>query len=194
MLNIFGKQIFWLQYLGQFYIALQYVKSDEIVSKFTRQSPGLEASLSQHAFNMLWNKWGPFKWDLMASSTNVKKDPIGLPLSFFSRYFEEDSKGNDLFTQNLTWVQAAYCFSPMPMIGMVLKFLKENKKNCVLIVPALNAPWVKMVSAHITDLVEISKPFQANQFTALNQSYPHTLLAVKLCFECIPTTLSYLHA
>jgi len=30
MLNNIGKQIFWLQYLGQFYINLQYVRSDKM--------------------------------------------------------------------------------------------------------------------------------------------------------------------
>ena len=87
------------------------------------------------------------------------------------------------------------------MIGMVLKFLKEQKKNCVMILPATNAPWVNLVSAHIVDLIEISKPFQANQFSVLSQSgkripkkYPYTMIAVKLQFENIPNTLSFLHS
>ena len=42
MLNNIGKQIYWLQFLGKFYIY-----------KFTGQSPGLEATLSQHIFNSL---------------------------------------------------------------------------------------------------------------------------------------------
>ena len=64
MLNNIGKQIYWLQFWGKFYISLQYVKSaDNISDKFTRQSPGLETSISQHVdvFNMLWKKWGPFE-------------------------------------------------------------------------------------------------------------------------------------
>ena len=47
MLNNIGKQIYWMQFLGQFYISLNYVRSEENVSdKYTRQSPGLEASLN----------------------------------------------------------------------------------------------------------------------------------------------------
>ena len=109
-------------------------------------------------FNSLWNKWGAFNWDLMASA------------------------------------------APIPMVGMVLKFLREQKKNCVMVLPAIYAPWVNLGSAHIVDLLEISKPFQATQFTALNNSrkripkkYPHAMIAVKLCFEHLPNTLSYLH-
>ena len=201
MLNNIGKQIYWLQYLGQFYILLQYVKSEDNISdKFTRQSPGLEATLSQHIFNLLWNKWGPFKWDLMASAASVRKDPQGRKLSFFSRFFEETASGTDLFAQNLSWIENAYCFPPTPMIGMVLNFLRKQGKDCVMILPATNASWVNLVSAHMVDLMEISKPFQTEQFSILNNSgkrvpkkYPHAMIAVKLCFQNTPNTLSYLH-
>ena len=106
----------------------------------------------------------------MASAATAKKNPQGKRLSYFSRYFEETSSGIDLFAQNLIWIKNAYCFPPIPMIGMVLKFLEEQKKNCVMILPATNSPWVNLVSAYIVDLVEISKPFQGTQFTVLSQS------------------------
>ena len=202
MLNNIGKQIYWLQFLGKFFISLQYVKSAENVSDaFTRQTPGLEATLSQHVFNTLWKKWGPFNWDLMASAATVRRDPQGKKLSFFSRYFEETASGVDLFAQNLAFVEKTYCFPPIPMIGMVLKFLQQQKKDCIMILPAINAPWVNLASAHIIDLIQISEPFQTNQFTVLNNSgkripkkYPHAMIAVKLCFQTVPNTLSYLHA
>ena len=202
VLNNIGKQIFWLQYLGQFYISLQYVKSeDNVADKFTRQSPGLEATISQQVFSSIWEKWGPFKWDLMASAATVKRNPNGKKLAFFSRFFEETSAGIDLFAQNLEWVEDAYCFPPIPMIGMVLNFLRKQKKDCVVVLPAINASWVNLVSAHMVDLLEISKPFQTTQFSVLNKSgqrvpkqYPHSMIAVKLCFENTTTTLSYLHS
>ena len=93
---------------------LHYVRSEENVSyKYTRQSPGLEATLNQHLFNLLWNKWGPFDWDLMASAATAKKNPQGKRLFYFSRYFEETSAGIDLFAQNLIWIKNAYCFPPI---------------------------------------------------------------------------------
>ena len=200
-LNQIGKQIVWLQFLGQFYISLQYVRSEDNVSdSFTRQSPSLEATLSDQVFKVLWKKWGPFEWDLMATTANVRKNLEGKKLMFFSRYFDQTAKGTDLFTQNLNWVTTAYCFPPFPMIGMVLNILKHQKKDCVMIIPAINAPWVNLVSAHMVDLFEISKPFQTDHFTVLNQSgrrvprkYPHAMIAVKLCFQNVPSTLSYLH-
>ena len=154
MLNNIGQQIYWLQFLGKCYISLQYVKSAENVSDtFTRQTPGLEVTLSQQIFNTLWKKWGPFNWDLMASAATVRRDLQGKKLSFFSRYFEETASGVDLFAQNLTLVENTYCFPPIPIIGMVLKFLQQQKKDCVMILPAINAPWVNLVSTHITDLI-----------------------------------------
>ena len=56
-LNCIGKQNFWLQFLGQFHISLQYVRSeDNVCDSFTRQSPGLEATLSNQVFKTLWEK------------------------------------------------------------------------------------------------------------------------------------------
>ena len=86
------------------------------------------------------------------------------------------------------------------MIGMVLNFLKHQKKDCVMVIPAVNEPWVNLVSAHMIDLFEVPKPFQTNQFTILNQAgkripkkYTHAIIAVKFCFENKPSTLNYLH-
>ena len=42
-----GKHIYWLQQLGDFALRLEYVKSENnVADPFTRQSPGLEISLS----------------------------------------------------------------------------------------------------------------------------------------------------
>ena len=46
--NQVGKSVFWLTEIGQFHLAFQYVKSEDKVSdSFSRQSPGLESSLSK---------------------------------------------------------------------------------------------------------------------------------------------------
>ena len=46
-LNSIGKQIHWLQELGEFFLSVQYVKSEfNVADKFMRESPGLEASLA----------------------------------------------------------------------------------------------------------------------------------------------------
>ena len=54
-LNNIGKQIYWLQQIGQFYISLQYVKSQEnVADKFTREAPGLEVSISHFVLMKTW--------------------------------------------------------------------------------------------------------------------------------------------
>ena len=85
-LNQVGKRIFWLTEIGQFHLALQYVKSEDNDSdSLTRQSPGLESSLSKLFFKKIWDNFGPFKWDLMAFSANVNHNLQGKPSLFFSR-------------------------------------------------------------------------------------------------------------
>ena len=75
-LNAIGKQIFWLQQMGEFFLQLEYIKSELNVSdRYTRQSPGLEASISYEYFRKIWVNYGPFDWDLMATTANVNKDP-----------------------------------------------------------------------------------------------------------------------
>ena len=97
-LNQVGKSIFWLTEAGQFHLSLEYVKSEDNVSDaFTRQSPGLESSLSKMFFKKVWDNFGPFKWDLMASAANVNYNSKGEPLLFFSRYFDEKAHGTDVF-------------------------------------------------------------------------------------------------
>ena len=101
-LNSIGKQIYWLQQWGEFALKLEYVQSkDNIADPFTRQSPGLEASLSAVYFLKLWTRMGPFQWDLMATFANVNKNPKGTPLKFFSRYFDAQSQGVNVFSQQL---------------------------------------------------------------------------------------------
>ena len=106
----------------------------------------------------------------MASSANVMRDPTGKRLKFFSRYFDQFSQGVNLFAQNLQFLNNIYCFPPLPIIGLVLKYLEQYKLDCVLILPATNDSWVNLVSAYIVDLEVISKPFCTKAFTTLNNS------------------------
>ena len=157
---------------------------------YTRQSPGLEATVNRTQFLYLWNKWGPFHWDLMASAANVQKTPEGNDLCYFSRFYDRTSSGTDLFLQKVDNISHIYCFPPIPIIGMVLKFLEQNKLNCVLIILAINASWVNLVSIYISDLILLAPKFDPNVFTVLNnkgkivpKQYNSPMKAVKLDFS-----------
>ena len=86
---------------GEFFLQLEYIKSElNVFDRYTRQSPGLEASISHEYFRKIWVNYGPFDWDLMATTANVNKDPQGNPLFFFSRYYDLNSKGLICFPSN----------------------------------------------------------------------------------------------
>ena len=76
-----------------------------MADKFTRQSPGLEASLTKEYFRRIWDNFKPLTWDRMASQANVNRILEGKPLLFFSRYYEEKSQGVDVFHQQLGLLQ-----------------------------------------------------------------------------------------
>jgi len=200
-LNKIGKQIYWLQFWGGFHLAVEYVKSEEnIADQYTRESPGLEASISHEAFMTIWEKWGPFSWDIMASATNVNRDPKGIKLNYFSRYYDPLSKGTNVFAQDLTKLQEIFCFPPIPIIGMIIKYLEQQQVDCVMILPAVNSPWVNLVSSYIVDLMELSKPYNHTVFSVLNSNgkripkkYPHSMIAIKLKFSVVSQALKYLH-
>ena len=77
-MNEVGKAIYWLMEKGQFFLVCQYVKSElNISDKFTRESPGLGTSITDEAFRTIWDYFGPFQWDLMATYANVNKNLNG---------------------------------------------------------------------------------------------------------------------
>ena len=190
-LNNVGKQIYWLQEGGQFHIALQYVESENNVSdKFTRQSPGIETSLTPAFFKKIWDNLGPFQWDLMASQTNVNRDPRGIPLLFFSRYFDDKSNGVDVFLQQLSYLEEMFCFPPIPMISKLLKHLQQQKVSCVLLVPRMWAPWRNLLEKHALATVNIATPFESKAFTITHatgkiipKKFPYFMDAVYVSFE-----------
>ena len=135
----------------------------------------------------------------MASAANAQRDPQGNRLKYFSRYYDTFTEGVDLFHQKSTHLSSIYCFPPIPIIGMVLKFLQQNRLTCVMILPAINATWVNLASAYMEDAICIAKPFETTIFTVLNnqgkcvqKTYPFPMLAVKLNFNCPFKTLKYL--
>ena len=94
----------------------------------------------------------------MASSANVNTDLQWRKLSFFPRYHDPQAKGVDIFAQQLQFLEGIYCFPPFPIVGMALKFLEQQQKDCVMVVPAINAPWVNLMSSYIVDLMVYKNP------------------------------------
>ena len=190
-LNEVGKSIYWLMEKGQFFLACEYVRSElNISDQFTRESPGLETSLTDHAFRRIWDYFGPFQWDLMATSVNVNKNLQGEPLLFFSRYFDEKSKGIDVFKQQLHFLKEMFCFPPLPMISRVLKYLESQKVSCVMVLPEIWAPWSTLIGQHKLASFQLASPFNSACFTVTHpkgmripKKFPHAMEVVYLSFE-----------
>ena len=190
-LNNVGKQIYWLQEKGQFHIAVQYVESENnVADKYTRQSPGIEASLTPAFFQKVWDNLGPFKWDLMASQTNVNKDLNGKPLLFFSRYFDDKANGVDVFLQQLHNLEEMFCFPPIPMVSKLMKHLQQQRVSCVLLVPRIWAAWRNLLDQHTLAKVNIAIPFESRAFTVTHatgkripKKFPYFMDAVYVSFE-----------
>ena len=69
-----------------------------------------------------------------------------------------------------------------------------------MVVPAVNAPWVNLMSSYIVDLIVLAEPFDTKNFSVLNASgkripkkFPHAMLAVKLQFSQPCLSLKYLY-
>jgi len=161
-----------------------------VSDKFTRQCPSLEASLAHASFLKVYKKLGPFQWDLMATTANVNRNPEGVPLLFFSRYYDQFSQGVNLFSQKLGTLEGLFCFPPVPLISMVLKFLHSQKVACVVLVPDINASWVNMLRAYTVSSIQVSKPYDAETFSISHATgklvpkrYEHAMIAVKLRFD-----------
>ena len=101
---------------------------------------------------------------------------------------------------HLTKLEGIFCFPPTPVIGMVLKYLEQQKVDCIMILPAINSPWVNLVSSYVVDLMEISAPYDHRVFSILNnrgkripKKYPYSMIAVKLQFSSVFQILKHLH-
>jgi hypothetical protein len=190
-LNNIGKRLFWLQRAGGFYMRLEYVNSSlNKADHLTRSSPLLETKLDQKVFWNIWDIMGPFKWDLMASHANVQRSPTGRKLNFFSRFYEKESKGVDIFGQNILKEKGLFCFPPKPLIHKVLKFLQSQKVQCVLVIPEGNYSWVNMQKMYTVRYMVIAEPRNPKIFSLVSHGgkrlpvrFQERMLAVAVDFS-----------
>ena len=190
-LNEIGKQIFWMQQAADFFLRLEYVRSElNVADTYTRQSPGLEASISQKAFQRIVNRMGPFQWDLMASSANVNRGLDGKPLKFFSRYYDQLAEGVNVFSQNLSTLKGLFCFPPIPMVSMFLKFLQAQRLTCVVVVPYICASWCNLLHANKVSSFVVAEPYDNKTFSISSADgrrvpkvYNHAMIAVCVKFN-----------
>jgi hypothetical protein len=180
-----GKKLFYLQQALDFTLHIEYVPSREnLADSLTRQNAWLDISMDRQAFLKVWENYGPFKWDLMASAANVMKDFHGNPLLFFSRYPEYQAQGTDLFCQDLSNKEGFYCFPPEVIAGKVVYYLKKQKVQCVIIIPQLQAYWYTILMKYVVSSFQLAAPGEKGVFSVQNAGgmnksfvYTHGMLA-----------------
>ena len=78
--------------------------------------------------------------DLMTLDSNAQRNTNGIPLPHIAPVPTPQAMGANLFTQDIAWVkgsvlESCYVFPPFLLIGSVLKFFRERKARCTIVVP-----------------------------------------------------------
>ena len=184
------KTLFWLQIDFSFELKLELVDSENnLADSFTREDTLNDLRLTNKYYFKIWDAFGPFTYDIMASSSNVKCNTVGEKLKFFSRYFSKGCEGVDVFTQNLGNLEGLYCFPPICMIAPVLSLLKSQKASAVVVVPDIRDVWWSTLKEEKVSSLTITQPEQGDAFMSTKRNgnrmfekFKHKFLAVKLNF------------
>ena len=162
---------------------------NNLADSFTREDTLNDLRLTNKYYFKIWDAFGPFTYDIMASSSNVKCNTVGEKLKFFSRYFSKGCEGVDVFTQNLGNLEGLYCFPPICMIAPVLSLLKSQKTSAVVVVPDIRDVWWSTLKEGEVSSLTITQPEQGDAFMSTKRNgnrmfekFKHKFLAVKLNF------------
>ena len=138
------KNLFWLQAHNKFHLEVEWIPTEQnLADAMTREDKINDIILTSHVFKSLWEKYGAFEMDLMASSANVQKDLQVVPLPFYSRYFSSAALGQDVFSHDIGKspfshdenIPLNYCFPPQGVLQLFINHLLYCKGKCVVIMP-----------------------------------------------------------
>ena len=119
---------------------MHYIPSEQNPADFeSRVLSFRDSKLSQDAWQLVQNRFGPHTVDLMALDSNAMLGDDGKPLRHFTPCYTPDSSGVNMFAQNVTNEFNPYVFPPFCLISPVLSFLVEQKPRCcTFIFPVLS--------------------------------------------------------
>ena len=115
-----------------FYIPSKLTDADTPPSRLLSD---LDCSVSDSAWNLVENSFGPNIFDLMAIPSNARKSKNGANLSFFSPYLFEETSGVNVFAQSLSLEENYYVFPSFLSVGPLIKFLRERWSRVTLVAP-----------------------------------------------------------
>ena len=143
----FIKSLLWLQVDSNFTLKLMWVCSaDNKDADDLTQSGAVEhVRLEQRCFGRLWEEWGDFDMDLMATGTSVQWIPGGghnadRALPFYSPYHTDGTASVDVLGQDVSHMPGSayacfgFWFPPPQMIAVVLQHMQGSKARAVVVV------------------------------------------------------------
>ena len=125
-------------------ISLQHVKSaNNPADALSRRLSLVDFALASRIWSIVQKVFvgpGGHTCDLMAQDSNAQRNDGGIPLPHIAPVSTLQAMGVNLFTQDIAPVkdlvfESCYVFPPFRLIGPVLKFLREQKARCTIVVP-----------------------------------------------------------
>ena len=175
------KSLFWLQVDSGFTLKLKWVCStdNKDADDLTRPGTVEHLRLEQRYFGRLWEEWGGFDMDLMATDTSVQWIPGGgqdadRALPFYSRYHTDGTAGVDILGQDVSHMPCSanacfgFCFPPPQMIAVVLQDMqgcKARAARAVVVVPDDRQPWFPLLAAATVRSVSVAAKLAAGTFS-----------------------------
>ena len=138
------KDLFWMTVDLNVAISLQLVKSpDNPADTPSRRFLLADSTLTPRIWLTVQSVFGGpqgHMCDLMVLDSNAQRDNNGIPLLHIASVPTPQAMGVNLFTQDITRLkgsvfESCYVFPPFLLIGPVLKFLREQKLRCTIVVP-----------------------------------------------------------
>ena len=150
-LNEITKRIFELVTTHNCDLHMQYVPSESNEADAPSRTLNYsDACLSENAWQLVEEKFGPHTVDLMSLDSNVMKSKDGTGLRHFTPFPTPSSSGVNVFAHNLSG-ENAYVYPPFALIHPVLLWLKEQKVGlCTCVVPLMRPlpVWWPLIRNH----------------------------------------------
>ena len=154
------KSLLWLQVDFDFTLKLKLVCSayNKDADDLTRPGVVEHVRLEQRCFGRLWEEWGGFDTDLMATGTSVQWIPgrgrdADRALSCYSRYHTAGTASVDVLDQDVSHMPGSanaclgFCFPPPQMVAVVLQHMQDCKAGAVVVVPHDRQSWFPLLAA-----------------------------------------------
>lgn len=138
------KDLFWKTVGLNVAISLQLVKSPDNPADFpSRRLSLVHSTHTPTIWSTIQSEFGGSQGhtcDLMALDSNAQRDNNGTPLPHIAQVPTPKVMAVNLFTQDIARLkgsvfESCYVFPPFLLIGPVLKFLREQKACCTIVVP-----------------------------------------------------------